>query len=120
MPYTESEIRKIEKIRSVFGDYIKKSEDYDLVWSDKIGYVWLVIGLDPIYADVCSRISSADDLCRKCFDNIVTDVLLYTGNDHAYTEIDPLEWMEIELRWKPYVDQLPEYRYICEEIKKRH
>ena len=29
---------------------------------------------------------------------------------------DPLELAEIKRRWKPYIDQLPEYAYICDDL----
>ena len=42
-----------------------------------------------------------------------------TGNDHAIEEADPLELAEIKRRWKPYIDQLPEYAYLCDELLSR-
>ncbi len=42
-----------------------------------------------------------------------------TGNDHALEDADPLELAEIKRRWKPYIDQLPEYAYLCDELLKR-
>lgn len=47
------------------------------------------------------------------------DVLYMTGNDHAIEEADPLELAEIKRRWKPYIDQLPEYAYLCDELLSR-
>ena len=31
-------------------NYIRMTA-YDLVWSDKVGYVWLAISIDPVYID---------------------------------------------------------------------
>ena len=31
-------------------------------------------------------------------------------------DADPLELAEIKRRWKPYIDQLPEYAYLCDEL----
>ena len=39
-----------------------------------------------------------------------------TGNDHDFEDADPLELAEIKRRWKPYIDQLPEYAYLCDEL----
>ncbi len=44
------------------------------------------------------------------------DVLYMTGNDHALEEADPLELAEIKRRWEPYINQLPEYAYICDDL----
>ena len=39
-----------------------------------------------------------------------------TGNDHDIKDTDPLELAEIKRRWKPYIDQLQEYAYICDDL----
>ena len=44
------------------------------------------------------------------------DVLQMTGNDHTEQTADPLELAEIKRRWNPYIDQLPEYAYICDDL----
>ena len=80
----------------------------------KWGFVWLAIGLNPLYVDTGRRIESAADLCHECLDDVAMDVLYMTGNDHAIEEADPLELAEIKRRWKPYIDQLPEYAYLCD------
>ena len=56
-----------------------------------MGYVWLTIGVNPLYVDTGIRIESAADLCCKCLDDVATDVLYMTGNDHALEAADPLE-----------------------------
>ena len=66
-----------------------------------------------------SRLESAADLCHECLDDVAMDVLYMTGNDHAIEEADPLELAEIKRRWKPYIDQLPEYAYLCDELLSR-
>ena len=52
-------------------------------------------------------------------DDVAMDVLYMTGNDHAIEEADPLELAEIKRRWKPYIDQLPEYASLCDELLSR-
>lgn len=34
----------------------------------------------------------------------------------ALQNADPLERAEIRRRWKPFMDQLPQFAYLCEEI----
>ena len=36
--------KEIERVRKVFEKHIQQMTAYDLVWSDKVGYVWLKIG----------------------------------------------------------------------------
>ena len=38
------------------------------------------------------------------------------GNDHALDEADPLELAEIKRRWEPYINQLPDYAYLCKDL----
>ena len=62
------------------------------------------------------RIESAADLCGRCLDDVATDVLYMTGNDHALEAADPLELAEIKRRWEPYINQLPDYAYLCKDL----
>lgn len=42
-------------------------------------------------------------------------MFVYDGNDHALEAADPLELAEIK-RWEPYINQLPEYAYLCKDL----
>ena len=116
MSYTEAEKKELDKVRMVFAAHLQQCPDYELLWSDKVGYVWLAIGLEPLYVDTGRRIESAEDLCRECLESIATDVLYLTDNDHGFENADPLERAEIRRRWKPFIDQLPQFSYLCKEI----
>ena len=61
-------------------------------------------------------VESAADLCGRCLDDVATDVLYMTGNDHALEAADPLELAEIKRRWEPYINQLPDYAYLCKDL----
>ena len=102
MLYTEKEKHEIERVKEVFAEHLRQSPDFELLWSDKVGYVWLTIGVNPVYVDTGIRIESAADLCGKCLDDVATDVLYMTGNDHALEAADPLELAEIKRLWEPY------------------
>ena len=83
MLYTEKEKHEIERVKEVFAEHLRQSPDFELLWSDKVGYVWLTIGVNPVYVDTGIRIESAADLCGRCLDDVAMDVLYMTGNDHA-------------------------------------
>ena len=107
---------EIERVKEVFAEHLRQSPDFELLWSDKVGYVWLTIGVNPLYVDTGIRIESAADLCGRCLDDVATDVLYMTGNDHALEAADPLELAEIKRRWEPYINQLPDYAYLCKDL----
>ena len=72
-----------------------------------------------IYAYSGNWIESAAGLCYECLNDIALDVFGMTGNDHDFEDDDPLELAEIKRRWKPYIGQLPEYAYLCDELLSR-
>ena len=120
MLYTEKEKNEIERVRKVFEKHIRQMTAYGLVWSDKVGLcVAGNIPIDPVYVDTGNRIESAAALCNECLNDIALDVFGMTGNDHDFEDADPLELAEIKRRWKPYIDQLPEYAYLCDELLSR-
>ena len=41
MMYTQEQNREIEKVMNAFADYIRDTPHFDLLWSDKVGYVFL-------------------------------------------------------------------------------
>ena len=57
MLYTEKEKTEIERVRKVFAEHLQQSTNFELLWSDKVGFVWLAIGLNPLYVDTGRRIS---------------------------------------------------------------
>ena len=58
MIYTETEKKELDKVRGVFAEHLRQCPDFELLWSDKVGYVWLAIGLEPLYVDTGRRIES--------------------------------------------------------------
>ena len=99
-----------------FAERLKESDAFDLVWSDKVGYVLLDISTNYDYVDSARRIETAEELCRLMLEDIALDVLLLTENEHSLETADPLERAEIVRRWQPYFEQLPEYEYLREEL----
>ena len=95
--------------------YIQQMTAYDL---NTRSSVLCVAGniYRPVYIDTGNWIESAAGLCYECLNDIALDVFGMTGNDHDFEDADPLELAEIKRRWKPYIDQLPEYAYLCDEL----
>ena len=76
MLYTEKEKHEIDRVKEVFAEHLRQSPDFELLWSDKVGYVWLTIGVNPLYVDTGIRIESAADLCGRCLDDVASDKVI--------------------------------------------
>ena len=115
MLYEEKEKAEIERVYSVFQDYIRTSPYLEWVWSDKIGYILIVISTEKRYVEEGIVILNAELLCDRLLSEIFTDVMTLTQSGHACYEVDPQERAEIERHWKPYIDQMPEYAELCDK-----
>ena len=115
MLYEEKEKAEIERVYSVFQDYIRTSPYLEWVWSDKIGYILIVISTEKRYVEEGIVILNAEMLCDRLLSEIFTDVMTLTQSGHTYYEVGPQERAGIERHWKPYIDKLPEYAELCDK-----
>ena len=65
MLYTEKEKHEIERVKEVFAEHLRQSPDFELLWSDKVGYVWLAIGVNALMKNKIIGI------CPNCGANVV-------------------------------------------------
>ena len=115
--YSTAQKQEIEKAISVFKDYIQSSDYLDLVWSDKLGYLLLSIN-PPTQSVECEpqMIESGADICKAVFDEISLDVFELTKNEDGSSNANPLEKAEILRRIEPFIERLPEYRHLVDEL----
>lgn len=76
MIYTPEEKQKIEELIEIFQDYLQHMEDYEILYSNKVGYLWLVTAdnADYIYFPVESRDEFLSSLVSSViFDNQTPD-----------------------------------------------
>ena len=105
---------EIERVINVFHDYIEQATFLDILWTDKAGYVYLYIDGRTTPIVDSTYIESAEMLFSRLIGEIESDVLVSTGNDHSIMDADYLEKREMQRRFKPYLDQFPEYRHLAE------
>lgn len=118
MNYSKEQKESIEKVRTVFMDYIKNSRTLDLLWSDKLGYL-LLTGITKEMDDVYMHpilLEDAETLCYKLLYEIACDVLEAGGNFDDIFESTPAEKCAVIKAFQPYLEQLPEYEYLIEEL----
>ena len=104
--------RAIEQVIDVFNDYIRTSTHFELLWSDKVGYIY--ISIDNVRGTIgdmdCWVVDCAEELLDKLVSEMAIDFMEEVGHTIDPTEATQLERREIERRIQPYLEQLPAYQ----------
>ena len=104
--------RAIEQVIDVFNDYIRTSTHFELLWSDKVGYIY--ISIDNVRGTIgdmdCCVVDSAEELLDKLISEMSIDIMEEVGHTIDPTAATQLERREIERRIHPYLEQLPAYQ----------
>ena len=104
--------RAIEQVIDVFNDYIRTSTHFELLWSDKVGYIY--ISIDNVRGTIgdmdCWVVDCAEGLLDKLVSELAIDIMEEVGHTIDPTEATLLERREIERRIHPYLEQLPAYQ----------
>ena len=104
--------RDIEQVIDVFNDYIRTSTHFELLWSDKVGYIY--ISIDNVRGTIgdmdCWVVDCAERLLDKLVSEMAIDIMEEVGHTIDPTEATQLERREIERRIQPYLEQLPAYQ----------
>ena len=109
----EPETKKaIEQVIDAFKDYILTSTHFELLWSDKLGYIY--ISIDNVRGTIgdmdCWVVDCAEGLLDKLISELAIDIMEEVGHTIDPTEATQLERREIERRIQPYLEQLPAYQ----------
>lgn len=116
--YDTSVKEAIERVMSVFSEYIKTTPYFDIVWSGKVGYIY--ISIDSCRGTVgdmdCLVIDSPEELLDKLLYEMAVDIMEEVGHTIDPTEATLLERREIERRIHPYLEQLPAYQVRLQRV----
>lgn len=107
------EIKKeIEHVLAVFQDYIRASSHFDVLWSDKMGYIYMSVDMvRGLVADIDSWVvESPERLFDKLLYELAVDIMEEAGHSIDPKEASELERVEVERRLKQYTDLLPDYQ----------
>lgn len=107
---------EMTRIADAFSGYIHRHPSLDLVWSEKLGYILLSIDTvqDCLYS-TCIY-TEAQKLARRLFEEVVTDVVIECEDCDDVSSMDDEDRKEVQQRWTPFLDMLPEYKGVCEDI----
>lgn len=110
--YEPSVKEGIERVMSVFSDYIKTTPYFDIVWSDKVGYIYISIeNCRGTVGDMdCIVLDEPEELLDKLLNEMAVDIMEEGGHTLSPVEASALERAEVERRLNAYLEQLPEYQ----------
>lgn len=101
----------IDQVISVFSDYIRECPYFDLLWSDKVGYIFISVDIKHGTAGDWDTwvVETAEELLDKILFEFAADILENSGHAIAPCEASQIERAEIERQLMPYLEKLPEY-----------
>lgn len=73
MIYTEDVRKKLDAILKAFGNYIASQNYFDVVYSKKAGYLWIVV--DDLRSEAPEQIKEPEDLLDLLFNDMINDVV---------------------------------------------
>ena len=85
--------------------------------SDKFGYLLIAMPSAEVIDDAeVIQLECAEMLLHELFTNLCYDFMEQEGHCVDYTEATALELRELRVWIRPFLDQLPEYQHILDEI----
>ena len=94
LPSTERSIRLLDAILKAFENYIDGQDYFDIVYSKKIGYVWIVV--DEPGAAGAEQLDTPEAMLDLLFNDVINDVVAPRESTsltdaHALTESEETE-----------------------------
>lgn len=106
MIYTPAEKEKLDKVFAAFQDYIQQHTCFDILYSDKIGYIQLLTEY-PEDGGEFTVIDSAKDLMEILFLELAMDLLSAESTmTHMSSQLSEAQEHELRNRVKQYLKPL--------------
>lgn len=97
MIYTEETKKKLDAILKAFADYIDSQDYFDIVYSKKAGYIWIVV--DPPGGAGAEQLDTPERMLDVLFNEVINDVINSPENKSHVPDARTLtEWGETESR----------------------
>ncbi len=97
MIYTDDVRKELDAILKAFESYIDGQNYFDVVYSEKAGYLWIVV--DDPGSEVPEQISEPEVMLDHLFNEIINDVVFSQENpNQAHEELVLTEYEEAESR----------------------
>ncbi len=69
----------------------------------------------PTNLKAADDLHTATQLCRRLLDDMAITVLMQTKRNHNFSTMDEDEAARVRAAWKPVIEKLPDYAYLCDE-----
>ena len=97
MFYTEDMRKKLDAILKAFESYIDEQDYFDIVYSKKIGYTWIIV--DPPGGAGAEQLDTPEKMLGVLFNEVINDVINSPKNTTHISDTRTLtEWEEAESR----------------------
>lgn len=83
---------------------------------ERTKYVFLTINEKTHQSESCEDLHTAPQLCHRLLDDMAITVMMQTKRNHNFTNMDKDEAVRVRAFWKPVIEKLPDYAYLCDEI----
>ena len=114
MIYAAEEKSRMDYLLATFGDYIRSNKEFDIAFSEKLGYLSLVINTKHGIIEDVSPLKDFDALLEELFLQIGNDVLaLKMSGYHDDIELFPEEMVELRRRVEPILNTMSQAREYC-------
>ena len=111
MLYSPAEEGQIQKVLTAFADYLKLAKYVDVLYSEKIGYVFLMIEAPGPEVLDAQRIWTGAELCRRLMRDMAQSFLdQHPGVYETIQDIAPADQERILRELRKYTADIPEYR----------
>lgn len=113
----KSTLAELERVLKIMESYIRSCPLYDIVHSDKFGYLLIAMPAADVVDDAeVKQLDCAETLLEELYTNLAYDFMEQEGHCEDYTEATALEIRALREWMQPYMDQLPEYQYILDAV----
>lgn len=111
------ETAELERVIAIMQPYIQECPLYDVVWSDKFGYLLVTIpGKEKLGDSDAIQLDDPRKLLADLYSNLTYDFMEDRGYLGDYERISPEEIISMREWMRVYTDQLPEYDDVLDQI----
>lgn len=106
MIYTQEEKKKMDNTLQAFAEYTAASTEFDIAYSEKSGYVRLIIdeGADAVFF----LLNGFEDLVDMFCMEIVSDEVKQKYDENPFLKNQDVDYDTIRLRLQNYIDKMEE------------